>query len=74
MQCAEIRPKVHTFTSASSLNDNNIIGSYNHPSKCDEESLQSSYLAENIRRNYCRVRNHLKAILSVRSIQEFVLK
>ena len=28
-----------------------IIGSYNHPSTCDEESLQSSYLAENIRRN-----------------------
>ena len=34
-----------------SLNSANIIGSYNHPSKCDEESLQSSYLAENIRRN-----------------------
>jgi hypothetical protein len=26
-------------------------GSYNNPSTCDEESLQSSYLAENIRRN-----------------------
>ena len=34
-----------------SPNNANIIGSYNHPSKCDEESLQSSYLAENIRRN-----------------------
>ena len=34
-----------------SLNSANIIGSYNHPSKCDEESLQSSYLAENIRIN-----------------------
>ena len=34
-----------------SLNNANINGSYNHPSKCDEESLQSSYLAENIRRN-----------------------
>ena len=34
-----------------SLNNANIIGSYNHPSKCDEESLQSSYLAENIRIN-----------------------
>ena len=28
-----------------------LIGSYNHPSTCDEESLQSSYLAENRRRN-----------------------
>ena len=34
-----------------SKNNANIIGSYNHPSKCDEESLQSSYLAENIRIN-----------------------
>ena len=49
LQCVETRPRVHTFTSASPLNNSNIIGSYNHPSKCDEESLQSSYLAENIR-------------------------
>ena len=34
-----------------SLNNANLIGSYNHPSTCDEESLWSSYLAENIRRN-----------------------
>ena len=45
------RPRVHTFTSANSLNNDNIIGSYNNPSTCDEESLQSSYLAENIRCN-----------------------
>ena len=32
-----------------SPNNANIIGSYKHPSKCDEESLKSSYLAENIR-------------------------
>ena len=35
------RPRVHTFTSASSLNNNNIIGSYNYPSTCNKESLQS---------------------------------
>ena len=34
-----------------SLKNVNIFGSHNHPSTCDEESLQSSYLAENIRRN-----------------------
>ena len=33
------------------LKNANIIGSYNHPSTCDEGSLQISYLAENIRRN-----------------------
>ena len=38
--------RVHTFASVSSLNNTNIIGSYNHPSKCDEESLQSSYRGE----------------------------
>src|SRR5918994_4201927 len=32
-----------------------------------------SLIAENKRRDYCRVRNHLKVILSDRSIQEFVL-
>ena len=37
---------VHTFTSARSLNNDNIIGSYNNPSTCKEESLQSSYRAE----------------------------
>ena len=34
-----------------SLNSANIIGSYNRPSTCNEESFQSSYLVENIRRN-----------------------
>ena len=33
-----------------------------------------SLLAENKRRDYGRVRNHLKVILSVLSIQEFVVK
>ena len=41
---------------------------------CDEESLQSSYLAENIEEIVCRVQNHLKAILSEQSIIEFVVK
>ena len=41
LQCVETRPRVHTFTSASSLNNNNIIGSYNYPSTCNKESLQS---------------------------------
>ena len=50
MQCLKTRPRVRTFASAI-LNNANIIGSYNHPSTCDEETLQSSYLAENIRRN-----------------------
>ena len=33
-----------------------------------------SLIAENERRDYGRVRNHLKVILSVLSIQEFVVK
>ena len=33
-----------------------------------------SLIAENKRRDYGRVRNHLKVILSVLSIQEFVVK
>ena len=33
-----------------------------------------SLIAENKRRDYCRVRNHLKVILSDRSIQESVVK
>ena len=41
---------------------------------CDEESLQSSYLAENIEEIVCRVQNHLKAILSYQPILEFILK
>ena len=32
-----------------------------------------SLIAENKRRDYCRVRNHLKVILSDRSIQESVV-
>ena len=67
-----------------SLNNANIVGSYNHPSTCDEESLQSSYLAENIRRNslqgtkspqsysfrsiYPRVRTKITPSYSFRSI------
>ena len=31
-------------------------------------------IAENKRRDYCRVRNHLKVILSDQSIQESVVK
>ena len=49
LQCLKTRPRVHTFTSAKSLNNDNIIGSYNNPSTCNKESLQTSYLAENIR-------------------------
>ena len=33
-----------------------------------------SLIAKNKRRDYCRVRNHLKVILSDRSIQESVVK
>ena len=33
-----------------------------------------SLIAENKRRDYCRVRNHLKVIHSDRSIQESVVK
>ena len=33
-----------------------------------------SLIAENKRRDYVRVQNHLKVILSDRSIQEFVVK
>ena len=67
-----------------SLNSANIIGPYNQPSKCDEESLQSSYLAENIRINclqgmkspqsysfhsiYSRVRTKITQSYSFRSI------
>ena len=46
LQCFETRLRVHTFTSASSLNNDNIIGSYNNPSTCNKESLQSSYHGE----------------------------
>ena len=43
LQCLKTRPRVHTFTSTKSLNNDNIIKSYGNPSKCDKESLQSSY-------------------------------
>ena len=33
-----------------------------------------SLIAENKQRDYCRVRNHLKVILSDRSIQESIVK
>ena len=46
LQYLETRPRVHTFTSASSLNNDNIIKSYGNPSTCDKESLQSSYHGE----------------------------
>ena len=45
-QCLKTRPRVHTFTSASSLNNDNIIKSYGNPSTCDKESLQRSYRRE----------------------------
>ena len=35
------KARVHTYTSASSLNNNNITGSYNYPSTCNKESLVS---------------------------------
>ena len=34
LQCLETRPRVHTFTSASSLNNTDIVESYNNPSTC----------------------------------------
>ena len=36
--------------------------------------IPKSLIAENKRRDYCRVQNHLKVILSDRSIQESVVK
>ena len=46
LQCLKTRPRVHIFTSARSLDDDNIIGSYNNASTCNKESLQSSYRGE----------------------------
>ena len=50
LQCLKMRLGF-VLSLVQSLNNANIIGSHNHPSTCDEESLQSSYLAENIRIN-----------------------
>ena len=36
LQCLKMRPRVRSFASAIS-HSANIIGSYNHPSKCDQE-------------------------------------
>ena len=50
------RPMVHTFTSANSLNNDNIIESYNNPSTCNKESLQSFYRRtwdENVHQPLC---------------------
>ena len=42
---------------------------------CDEEFTPKSLIAENKRRNCCRVRNHIKVILSDQSYElEFVLE
>ena len=46
LQCFKTRPRVHSFTSAKSLNNDNVIKSYGNPSTCDQESLQSSYSGE----------------------------
>ena len=40
----------------------------------EQRITQKSLIAENKRRDYGRVRNHLKVIISDRSIQEFVVK
>ena len=48
LQCLKMRPGC-VLSLVQSLNNGNIIGSYKHPSKCNEESVQSSYLADNIR-------------------------
>ncbi|XBI06296.1 hypothetical protein VPH35_134331 [Triticum aestivum] len=71
---SETRPKVHTFTSASSLNNNSITGSYKLSLNMQQRVTPKSLIAENKRRDCCRVRNHLKVILSDRSIQEFILE
>ena len=39
-----------------------------------ERVTPKSLIVENKRRDYCRVRNHLKVIISDRSIQESVVK
>ena len=41
LQCLETRPRVHTFTSASSLNNTDIVESYVNPSRATKSSLQS---------------------------------
>ena len=46
LQCLKTRPRFHTFTSANSPNNDNIIKSYGNPSTCNKESLQSSYRGE----------------------------
>ena len=46
LQCLKTRPRVHTLTSAKSLNNDSIIKSYGNPSTCNKESLQSSYRGE----------------------------
>ena len=74
LQWYETRPRVHTFTSASSLNNNNIDRSYNKPSNMQQRVTPKPLIAENKQRDYGRVRNHLKVILSVLSIQEFIVK
>ena len=51
LQCLETRPRVHTFTSETSLNNDNIIRSYDNPSTCDK-SHSKVPVAENIRWNY----------------------
>ena len=50
LQCLETRPRVHTFTSGSSLNNNNIIKSYGNPSTCGR-SHSKVPITENIRWN-----------------------
>ena len=56
------------------LNNANIVGSYDYPSKCNEEPLRIPINREQKIEIVCRVQNHLKAILSDQSILEFVLK
>ena len=42
LQCFETSPKVHTFTSASSLNNDNIIRSYKIPSTSNKVSGETT--------------------------------
>ena len=57
-----------------SLNNANIVGSYDYPSSAIKNHSQVPISGEQKIEIVCRVRNHLKAILSDQSILEFILK
>ena len=73
LQCLKMRPRVRTFASAIS-HSVNIVGSYDIPQSAIKNHSRVPISEEQKVEIVCRVRIHLKAILSNQSIQEFVLK